>query len=245
MTSSRFFINSAQPTSLHYHHHRLACTLLWLPQSISTIQSFASFATIPGTLVAPEYILKLSMDPNGLAFLHNGTIFYSPNSNQHVAVPDPVDSGRYQFSENNARLDRFQHPQWWTRPYGFLAFVPLIPRFDGTVFGCLRDITAHICPCEHDGKFSLRPEKAAQWRDLEDLLILVTSLLKKNTHFLFGPSLSPAPLGFVTSVSADIPVLVSAGFQKFKLIPVSIRVLMAGYPSSSGQVPASIFLNYT
>src|SRR5271155_1876675 len=77
MTSSRFFINSAQPTSLHYHHHRLACTLLWLPQSISTIQSFASFATIPGTLVAPEYILKLSMDPNGLAFLHNGTIFYS------------------------------------------------------------------------------------------------------------------------------------------------------------------------
>src|SRR5271155_3280741 len=73
MTSSRFFINSAQPTSLHYHHHRLACTLLWLPQSISTIQSFASFATIPGTLVAPEYILKLSMDPNGLAFLHNGT----------------------------------------------------------------------------------------------------------------------------------------------------------------------------
>src|SRR5277367_2128242 len=193
MTSSRFFINSAQPTSIRYHHHRLACTLLWLPQSISTIQSFASFATIPGTLVAPEYILKLSMDPNGLAFLHNGTIFYSPNSNRHVAVPDPVDPGRYQFSENNARLDRFQHPQWWTRPYGFLAFVPLIPRFDGTVFGCLRDITAHICPCEHNGKFSLRPEKAAQWRDLEDLLILVTSLLKQNTHFLFGPSFSPAP----------------------------------------------------
>src|SRR5271168_5624504 len=46
---------------------------------------------------------------------------------------------------------------------------------------------------EYDGKFSLRPEKAVQWRDLEDLLILVTSLLKKNTHFLFGPSLSPAP----------------------------------------------------
>ena len=52
-------------------------------------------------------------------------------------------------------------------------------------------------------------------------------------------------IGFVTSVSVDIPVLVSVGFQKFKLIPVSVRVLMAGYPSSAGQVPAGIFLNYT
>src|SRR5271155_4291275 len=234
MTSSRFFINSAQPTSLRYHHHRLACTLLWLPQSISTIQSFASFATIPGTLVAPEYILKLSMDPNGLAFLHNGTIFYSPNSNRHVAIPDPVDPGRYQFSENNARLDRFQHPQWWTRPYGFLAFVPLIPRFDGTVFGCLRDITAHICPCEHGGKFSLRPEKAAQWRDLEDLLILVTSLLKKNMHFLFGPFFSPAPLHALdTTVLAILLALLV-----FKL-PQDETGLLAGWVSFHSSLDTS------
>src|SRR5271155_5009042 len=98
------------PNQLLFATIIIACTLLWLPQSISTVQSFASFATIPGTLVAPEYILKLSMDPNGLDFLHNRTIFYSPNSNQHVAIPDPVDPGGYQFSENNARLDRFQHP---------------------------------------------------------------------------------------------------------------------------------------
>ena len=58
-------------------------------------------------------------------------------------------------------------------------------------------------------------------------------------------------LGFVTSVSADIPVLVSTGFQILKLIPVLVRVLMDGYPSSAGHVPAvgrlpaGIFLNYT
>src|SRR5277367_477132 len=211
------------PTFVRYHHRLLSCSgcpkakygsirllfattiacclALVAPKQSTVLSDFCSLPPSPAVLLLlPQskvpfnlLISCFSMDPNGFAFLHNGTIFYSPNSNRHVAVPDPVDPGRYQFSENNARLDRFQHPQWWTRPSGFLAFVPLIPRFDGTVFGCLCDITAHICPCEHDGKFSLRPEKAAQWRDLEDLLIFVTSLLKTNTHFLFGPSLSPAP----------------------------------------------------
>ena len=99
------------------------------------------------------------MDTSRCSFLHDGVIYYSPNCDRHVIVPPRTDPSQYRFTKDNACLNRFQHPQWWTRPYGFLAFVPLIPRFDGTVFGCLRDITAHICPCEHDGKFSLRPEK--------------------------------------------------------------------------------------
>src|SRR5271155_1921291 len=68
-------------------------------------------------------------------------------------------------------------------------------------------------------------------------------LTKKTTNYTMRHV--GGPVGFVTSVSADIPVLVSVDFQKFKLIPVSVRVLMAGYTSSAGQVPAGIFLNYT
>ena len=50
----------------------------------------------------------------------------------------------------------------------------------------------YICPSEqHVGKFVLRPEKAAQWQDLEDLLILISALLKSNPCFLLGPSLAP------------------------------------------------------
>lgn len=140
------------------------------------------------------------MDKQGLAFLHDGVIYYSPNCSRHVIVPPRTGPGEYRFSRENAQLGRFQHPQWWTAPYGYLAFVPLIPKFDGAVFGCLHEIVAHICPSwEHCGSFVLRPAKAAEWLDLQDLLILVSSLIKNHTTFLLGPSLAPvAPsyLGF-------------------------------------------------
>ena len=129
-------------------------------------------------------------DSKGFAFLHDGTIYYSPNSTRHVFVPPRTDPGIYQFEKKNAQLDRFQHPQWWTEPYGFLAFVPLIPSFEGAAFGCLREIVAYIHQSV-DGKFVLRPEKVAQWKDLEDLIFLVSSLLKHQSKFLLGASLPP------------------------------------------------------
>ena len=66
-------------------------------------------------------------DSKGFAFLHDGTIYYSPNSTRRVFVPSRTDTSIYQFTRKNARLDRFQQPQWWSEPYGFLAFLPLIP----------------------------------------------------------------------------------------------------------------------
>jgi len=135
----------------------------------------------------------------GLAFLRDGVIYYSPNCKRHVFVPPRIEDVPYQFGRKNAQLARFQHPRWWTPPYGYLAFLPLIPNFDGAAFGCLRDIVAHICQ-NVDGNFVLRPEKAAEWMDLQDLLILVSNRMKNNTYFVhLGPSLAPvAPsyLGF-------------------------------------------------
>jgi hypothetical protein len=137
-------------------------------------------------------------DSNGLAFLHDGTIYYSPNSTRHVIVPARTDPNVYQFTQKNARLDRFQQPQWWTAPYGFLAFVPLIPAFDGAAFGCLRDISAYICSSYEDlGKFILSPEKVVQWMDLENLLFLVSSFLKNDKRFFFGPSLAPIAPSYI------------------------------------------------
>jgi hypothetical protein len=57
-----------------------------------------------------------------------------------------------------------------------------------------------------DGNFVLRPEKAAEWMELQDLLILVGSLMNNKSSYLLGPSLAPiAPsyLGF--SLSFDTP----------------------------------------
>ena len=138
-------------------------------------------------------------DSKGFAFLHDGTIYYSPNSARRVIVPTrTADSAIYHFTRKNAQLDRFQQPQWWTEAYGFLAFVPLIPKFDGAAFGCLSEILAYIRPSiEHSGKFVLSSEKIAQWTDLEDLIFLVSSLLKNNTKFLLCASLSPIPPSYL------------------------------------------------
>ena len=129
-------------------------------------------------------------DSKGFAFLHDGTIFYSPNSTRRVIVPPRTDTAVYQFTRKNARLDRFQQPQWWSEPYGFLAFIPLLPSFDGAAFSCLREILAYVRP-SIDGKFVLSPEKVAQWKDLEDLIFFICCLLKNEKKFMFGASLTP------------------------------------------------------
>ena len=163
-------------------------------------------------------------------------IYYSSNCGRHVPVPPWTDPEHYQFRQENAQLNRFQHPQWWTMPYGYLDFVPLIPKFSGVVFECLRDIMPYnVCPSEeHVGRFVLRPEKAAQWQDLEDLLILVSALTflhspccpssnEKNTWLvcsLDGPNfISPwlfwkqlhyhwhSPMVFLSRISGDCTVM--------------------------------------
>jgi hypothetical protein len=74
----------------------------------------------------------------GRAFIHDGVIFYSPNCTRQVPIPVRYDgAGPYRFEQSNAYLDRFQMPEWWTTPYGFLSFVALLPSFNGAAFGCL------------------------------------------------------------------------------------------------------------
>ena len=65
------------------------------------------------------------------------------------------------------------------RAIWFPAFVPLIPHFNGAAFGCLCEILAYIGP-SINGESVLSPEKVVQWKDLEDLIFLICSLLKNE-----------------------------------------------------------------
>ena len=80
----------------------------------------------------------------------------------------------------------------WTEAYGFLAFVLLIINFNGDAFGCLHEILAYVGPIKYGGKFILSPEKAEQWRDLWDLIFLISSLLNNREKNVVG-SLTPIP----------------------------------------------------
>ena len=134
----------------------------------------------------------------GHAFLHNGEVFYSPNSSRRIIVPDrPGPSSRYQFHKKDALWERFHDPQWWTQEYCFLSFVPLRPSFEGDAFGSLRDILSFVIGPDSDDHFYLHEDKAAEWAQLQDWLLYISAILEQtiNTY----PSLKPIPpslLGF-------------------------------------------------
>ena len=122
------FHNSAQPTFVRYHiirsvlcfgcpkaksryptfvryHYRLYLAVV-APKQSTVLSDFCSLPPSPAVLLwLPQskvpfnlLISCFSMDPNGFAFLHNGTIFYSPNSNRHVAVPQGIARVTRRFS---------------------------------------------------------------------------------------------------------------------------------------------------
>src|SRR5215472_5764386 len=70
----------------------------------------------------------------GRITLLQGDIFYSPNSVQPAVLPEPPVTDSYLFRESFVRLQTFFMPRWWTRPYGWLACVPVRPSFSGDPF---------------------------------------------------------------------------------------------------------------
>ncbi|PPQ84175.1 hypothetical protein CVT25_002457, partial [Psilocybe cyanescens] len=127
----------------------------------------------------------------GHAFLRNGEIYYSPNCSRRVAVPEYHENNPYPFHCQDARYERFLSPTWWTRPYHYLAFVPLRPSFDGLVFGCLREFVPHIISYGDGDKYGLASEKVSQWKDLEDGLLMIAFLLNKHHRTQIRAALKP------------------------------------------------------
>lgn len=132
----------------------------------------------------------------GHAFLHNGEVFYSPNSSRRIIVPDrPGPSSRYRFHEKDALWEHFHDPQWWTQEYCFLSFVPLRPSFEGDTFGSLREILSFIIGPDSDDCFYLHEGKAAEWTQLQDWLFYISALLEQTVNTY--PSLKPIPPSFL------------------------------------------------
>lgn len=98
---------------------------------------------------------------------HLGRFFYSPNCKHKVSVPDFDLAGRNvnPFS-THARLQRFRHPRWWTRDFGWLAFVPLQDSFEGSTFECLRYIPqSFVCI---DSEWRFERDMLRKWEALEN-----------------------------------------------------------------------------
>ena len=148
----------------------------------------------------------------GHAFLHNGTLYYSPNSACHITILEcSRGSSHYQFHKKDTHWEQFHDPQWWTLEYCFLSFVPLRLSFQGETFSTLQDIQPFITGRRYfstlqdilllitgsasDENFGLHYDKVTSWIELEDWILYISALLHQ-TNYTY-PMLKPIPPSFL------------------------------------------------
>lgn len=133
---------------------------------------------------------------NGHAFLHDGDIFYSPNSSRHITIPKQTISPPYPFPARTTRIESFLEPRWWSEPYPYFPFVPLCPSFSGPAFGDLQNSSITF----EDGvdSHSLNRHYIERWTQIEDGLIQAVYHLKREYVGMppFLKPMAPSLLGF-------------------------------------------------
>ena len=137
---------------------------------------------------------------NGHALLDNGTIYYSPNCARTIQVP-PYKSNisrRYFFRYWTDTAEAYMQPDWWSTSAGYLSFITLVPAFDNFVFSCLKNVEISVFYDSDDQpRWRLDVDTCEQWQILQDRLILVAHLLRRNIKSLscFLPP-PPSMFGF-------------------------------------------------
>ena len=181
---------------------------------------------------------------NGLVFLDNGTIYYSPNCSRTITIP-PYESNlsrRYPFRHWTDTIDTYLRPRWWSISAGYLSFLPLVHVFDNFVFDCLKKVDI-VEFRDHNGqqRWKLEVEKCEQWQVLQDRLILVAHLLRRNYDglpFLLPPP--PSMFGFARVFSVK-QVAASSIFSARDWFKVWIATLSFLLSQTSDQARDKLF----
>ena len=69
---------------------------------------------------------------NGIVFVQNGTIFYSPNCSRLVKIPPSCNNEP--FKQARLNISMFKQPVWWSDNWGWQSFIPLAPSFTSSPF---------------------------------------------------------------------------------------------------------------
>ncbi|KAF8157403.1 hypothetical protein BJ912DRAFT_867269 [Pholiota molesta] len=71
----------------------------------------------------------------GRAFLHEGVLYYSPNSKRSIIIRESPSSDPFVTKKKMLlSADMFTQPCWWTSSWGWMSFIPLAPSFTSTPF---------------------------------------------------------------------------------------------------------------
>jgi hypothetical protein len=115
--------------------------------------------------------------------LLNGDLFYSPNCQRDVVVPEYTEHPeRMIFKLREVSWQQYLKPRWYTRRTGFLSFLTLRPINNGYPFDRLAGMPTLLA--NSDGKFLLNEERRAAWSRLELNLAWSTSNLGRHLQLV-------------------------------------------------------------
>ena len=113
----------------------------------------------------------------GCVFLIDGDVYYSPNNTELSVRPEPCPQQTYIFRERSVRLQTFLKPRWWTRAYGWMAFLPMRPSFSGEAFDRLN----FFPPIEQiSSGYRLHADLIQSWQRLENKLLWATAFIARK-----------------------------------------------------------------
>ena len=118
---------------------------------------------------------------NRYVFLHDGTIFYSPNCNRPALIPPETANSSPPFNQPRLNADMFKQPIWWSEFWGWISFIPLAPSFTSTPFALFSWMpriekveVRFILPSgleEKETRFQMSLDDIYQWKKSEKLVV--------------------------------------------------------------------------
>ncbi|KAF5328348.1 hypothetical protein D9619_013349 [Psilocybe cf. subviscida] len=144
----------------------------------------------------------------GSAFVHEGYLYYSPNSRRTVVIPPPpLGYGQPPFQKRRLNAADFRQPVWWSEPWGWLSFVPLAPNFLSYPFEPLSwlpkivEVEVSANPNSSDPRcrktcYTLAYDDHHLWMQKEQQLYDAAHLLRVRHGICGSPPPLPSEFGF-------------------------------------------------
>ncbi|KXN82717.1 hypothetical protein AN958_02230 [Leucoagaricus sp. SymC.cos] len=128
--------------------------------------------------------------PAGCAWVHDGDIWYSPNS-VWFTPPPPHDNKLDIITPGESTAAEFQEPHWWNPVTEWMGFVPKQPvPYTGAWFQPLHNLPGNINPLSSGG-YQLSETRIAAWNHIEEQLVLVVRALCHKNKFACSYPFAP------------------------------------------------------
>jgi hypothetical protein len=139
---------------------------------------------------------------DGIVFIQNGTIFYSPNSSRLVKIPPMCDKDPFKQARLNIAM--FKQPVWWSMSWGWQSFIPLSPSFTSSPFETFCwmprvqavDIFCNLPSGEKqmERRYQMAQDDIFKWKHQESLITNAVQILRLQYKIL--SNIPPLPSSF-------------------------------------------------